>query len=109
MPHKLQRLFVKSSLKGRGKVELDTDHVHYLGNVLRLHEGEKLLVFNGKDGEWCAELGVRGKYSIVPYPACVGWMDRDVRKRTGLICTICSRRSSVPASIIWCRKPPRWV
>jgi len=61
MPHKLQRLFVKSPLKGRGKVELDTDHVHYLGNVLRLHEGEKLLVFNGKDGEWCAELGAVGK------------------------------------------------
>jgi hypothetical protein len=29
-------------------------------------------------GEWCAEHGVRGKYSIVPYPACVGWMDRDI-------------------------------
>jgi len=29
-------------------------------------------------GEWCAERGVRGKYSIVPYPACVGWMDRDI-------------------------------
>jgi 16S rRNA (uracil1498-N3)-methyltransferase len=61
MPHKLQRLFVKSPLKGRGKVELDTDHVHYLGNVLRLHEGKKLLVFNGKDGEWCVELGAVGK------------------------------------------------
>jgi hypothetical protein len=27
-------------------------------------------------GEWCAEYGVKGKYSIVPYPACVGWLDR---------------------------------
>ncbi len=27
-------------------------------------------------GEWCAEHGVKGKYSIVPYPACVGWLDR---------------------------------
>jgi len=27
-------------------------------------------------GEWCREQGVKGKYSIVPYPACVGWMDR---------------------------------
>ncbi len=27
-------------------------------------------------GSWCAEQGVRGKYSIVPYPACVGWLDR---------------------------------
>lgn len=29
-------------------------------------------------GEWCAEQGVRGKYSIVPYPACVGWLDREL-------------------------------
>ncbi len=27
-------------------------------------------------GEWCADHGVKGKYSIVPYPACVGWLDR---------------------------------
>ncbi len=27
-------------------------------------------------GQWCAAQGVRGKYSIVPYPACVGWLDR---------------------------------
>lgn len=29
-------------------------------------------------GEWCGEHGVRGKYSIVPYPACVGWLDREL-------------------------------
>lgn len=29
-------------------------------------------------GEWCANQGVKGKYSIVPYPACVGWMDREL-------------------------------
>lgn len=28
--------------------------------------------------EWCNAQGVKGKYSIVPYPACVGWMDRDL-------------------------------
>jgi hypothetical protein len=27
-------------------------------------------------GTWCAENGVKGKYSIVPYPACVGRLDR---------------------------------
>jgi len=27
---------------------------------------------------WCREHGVKGKYSIVPYPACVGWLDRDL-------------------------------
>ena len=34
--------------------------------------------FVRKFGEWCAENGVKGKYSIVPYPACVGRLDREV-------------------------------
>lgn len=34
--------------------------------------------FVRKFGEWCHEHGVKGKYSIVPYPACVGWLDRDL-------------------------------
>ncbi|MCA1596471.1 MAG: hypothetical protein LC772_08625 [Chloroflexi bacterium] len=29
-------------------------------------------------GEWCHEKGVKGKYSIVPYPSCVGWVDREM-------------------------------
>jgi hypothetical protein len=29
-------------------------------------------------GDFCVEQGVRGKYSMVPYPACVGWLDRDL-------------------------------
>jgi hypothetical protein len=32
--------------------------------------------FVRKFGWWCREHGVKGKYTIVPYPACVGWMDR---------------------------------
>ncbi len=27
-------------------------------------------------GEWSLENGVKGKYSIVPYPACTGWVSR---------------------------------
>ncbi len=34
--------------------------------------------FVRKFGEWCHEHGVKGKYSIVPYPACVGWIDREM-------------------------------
>jgi hypothetical protein len=29
-------------------------------------------------GEWCGEQGVKGKYSVVPNPACVGWIDREL-------------------------------
>ena len=26
--------------------------------------------------EWCDQKGVKGKYSMVPYPACTGWLNR---------------------------------
>jgi len=29
-------------------------------------------------GEWCAEHDVKGKFSIVPFPCCVGWLDREL-------------------------------
>jgi len=29
-------------------------------------------------GEWSAENGVKGKWSVVPVPACVGWLDREL-------------------------------
>lgn len=29
-------------------------------------------------GEWCSANGVKGKYSIVPNPACVGYLDREL-------------------------------
>jgi 16S rRNA (uracil1498-N3)-methyltransferase len=61
MSSKLQRLFVKSRLQSRAEIALAKDQAHYLANVLRLKQGERLLLFNGKDGEWCAELSAVGK------------------------------------------------
>jgi hypothetical protein len=29
-------------------------------------------------GDWCGENGVKGKYSVVPFPACVGRLDLEV-------------------------------
>ncbi len=34
--------------------------------------------FVRKFAQWCHQHGVKGKYSVVPYPACVGWLDRDL-------------------------------
>ncbi|HXG77776.1 MAG TPA: 16S rRNA (uracil(1498)-N(3))-methyltransferase [Methyloceanibacter sp.] len=61
MSSKLQRLFVAFKLGAGLEVELDKDRSHYLGNVLRLKRGDKLLVFNGQDGEWCAEFASLGR------------------------------------------------
>lgn len=34
--------------------------------------------FVRKFAAWSRENGVRGKFSVVPYPACVGWVDREM-------------------------------
>ena len=34
--------------------------------------------FVRKFGEWCGEQGVKGKYSIVPFPACIGRLDLEL-------------------------------
>jgi hypothetical protein len=26
-------------------------------------------------GEWCGARGIKGKYSLIPHPACTGWLD----------------------------------
>jgi 16S rRNA (uracil1498-N3)-methyltransferase len=54
MSSKLQRLFVESGLAPGCDCALAKDQAHYLGNVLRLKPGDRLLLFNGQDGEWCA-------------------------------------------------------
>jgi 16S rRNA (uracil1498-N3)-methyltransferase len=59
------RLYVDHSLAGGLVVTLDQAQTHYLADVLRRKPGDKLLVFNGRDGEWEAELDQSGKRSVV--------------------------------------------
>ncbi len=51
-----QRLFVAVPLAGGSEVALAPEQANYLVNVLRLGEGARLYVFNGRDGEWLAEI-----------------------------------------------------
>jgi 16S rRNA (uracil1498-N3)-methyltransferase len=53
------RLFVEASLAPGETVALERNQSNYLGNVLRLAAGDAILVFNGRDGEWRAEIGGR--------------------------------------------------
>jgi 16S rRNA (uracil1498-N3)-methyltransferase len=50
------RLFVDAPLAEGASVPLDRDQANYLGNVLRLAGGARILAFNGRDGEWQAEI-----------------------------------------------------
>ena len=50
------RLFVEGPLGEGATVALDRDQANYLGNVMRLSSGASILAFNGRDGEWQAEI-----------------------------------------------------
>jgi 16S rRNA (uracil1498-N3)-methyltransferase len=48
--HRSPRLYVELELDG-ASLALDTSEAHYLGNVLRLARGDRLVVFNGRGTE----------------------------------------------------------
>jgi 16S rRNA (uracil1498-N3)-methyltransferase len=53
---RMQRLFIDQKLALGLSHEAASDHFNYLVNVLRMAEGDEVLVFNGVDGEWRARL-----------------------------------------------------
>jgi 16S rRNA (uracil1498-N3)-methyltransferase len=61
----VSRLFVETDLSAGAEAPLDAAQAHYLRNVMRAGEGTRLLLFNGRDGEWQATLSLRGKKAAV--------------------------------------------
>lgn len=55
------RLYVESDLGDSAMVALEREQANYLLNVLRLANGDNVLIFNGRDGEWLARIEVAGK------------------------------------------------
>lgn len=56
-----QRLFVDHALGVGETVVCAPEQASYLRSVLRLSEGDEILIFNGRDGEWRARLSEAGK------------------------------------------------
>jgi 16S rRNA (uracil1498-N3)-methyltransferase len=50
------RLFVGAELASGAILELAAEQAHYLKTVLRLKEGDRVALFNGKAGEWLARI-----------------------------------------------------
>lgn len=55
------RLYVDAPLHAGASLPLDAAQAHYLADVLRLKEGDHVLVFNGREGEWRGALASAGK------------------------------------------------
>jgi 16S rRNA (uracil1498-N3)-methyltransferase len=55
------RLYVDQALAAGQPVAVDADQANYLFNVMRLAPGALVSLFNGRDGEWRAEVEQAGK------------------------------------------------
>jgi 16S rRNA (uracil1498-N3)-methyltransferase len=55
------RIYVAAELQAGRLIVCDDAQANYLGTVLRLASGARVLVFNGRDGEWAAEIALAGK------------------------------------------------
>lgn len=57
------RLFIDQPLSAGGSAALDGDRAHYLRAVLRQGPGDRVLAFNGADGEYLARIEALSKSS----------------------------------------------
>ncbi|QRM28582.1 16S rRNA (uracil(1498)-N(3))-methyltransferase [Microvirga sp. VF16] len=81
------RLFVDAPLQAGTRIVLDRGQANYLLNVLRLKAGESVLIFNGRDGEWRAEISVEG------------------RKAADLVCVERTREQTAAPDIVYAFAP----
>jgi 16S rRNA (uracil1498-N3)-methyltransferase len=64
LPSRAPRLYIEAPLARDIAHDLTAPQANYLGNVLRLAAGDRVLLFNGRDGEWLAEIAARSKRAI---------------------------------------------
>ncbi len=57
------RLCVAADLRAKEEIILDKDQAHYVTTVMRRRAGDTVLLFNGRDGEWRAEISEAGRKS----------------------------------------------
>jgi 16S rRNA (uracil1498-N3)-methyltransferase len=76
------RLYVADDLASGSTVQPDRGQAHHLRDVMRLRVGDTVLLFNGRDGEWAAEVAAAERKSV----------DLKVTERT---------RAQSPAGDLW--------
>ncbi len=64
-PRSAPRLFVEADLGPQAAVPVDGTAAHYLLSVMRAKEGDAVLLFNGRDGEWAARATAIRKRDLV--------------------------------------------
>jgi len=85
--YKMQRLYVENGLESGDQIEVALQAAHYLTHVLRLKDGDEILAFNGRDGEWKSRLKPEG------------------RKRLFLVPFEQTRQQPLPSDLVYCFAP----
>jgi 16S rRNA (uracil1498-N3)-methyltransferase len=58
------RLYVSEDLRSGAGIAASDGQAHYLLHVMRAKTGMRVSLFNGRDGEWLAEIGAAGKRGV---------------------------------------------
>ena len=62
---RVPRLHVETELHPHSKLTLPEDAAHHAARVLRLREGDAVVLFDGRGGEYAARLGMPGRGQVV--------------------------------------------
>jgi 16S rRNA (uracil1498-N3)-methyltransferase len=62
------RVFLDADVRAGEAISVSSDQAHYLQHVMRLKCGDALRVFNGRDGEWQAAIGMISKRGVEIVP-----------------------------------------
>jgi 16S rRNA (uracil1498-N3)-methyltransferase len=65
---RIVRLYVDRPLTAGAGFDLDRQQAHYLRHVMRLGAGAGVHLFNGRDGEWRAEIATAGRARVSVTP-----------------------------------------
>ena len=64
-PARVHRLFVDAGLASRASVELPGAAAHHAARVLRLRDGDAVVLFDGRGGEYAARLAMPGRGRVL--------------------------------------------
>lgn len=62
--YKMQRLYLDADIEADTSLDLDKAQTNYVANVMRMRSDDRLLVFNGRDGEWQAKVQLETKRAV---------------------------------------------
>jgi 16S rRNA (uracil1498-N3)-methyltransferase len=71
------RLYIDAEIVAGAAIALSDDQSHYLAHVMRAKIGDRLAVFNGRDGEWAAVVAAVAKRGVTLL------IDRQIGAQTG--------------------------